>query len=161
MFMALGVICAEYVDIFSPAGRTISPPHPQQQLLLCVGSDWCRGLCKKKEQDLLALFLVSIPLPPAVASVSTQEIGATGKTSLGSHSALRALSGHCKRQGRGGWALWSHLASAHELRNVPQNPGLAKLPKQTCARITDWTWFFSSLLLLHVCSSPEPMEKQS
>ena len=61
------------------------PPTPQQQLLLCVVCHRCRGLCKKREQDLLALFPGSVPVP-----------GAPGETSSGSRLAPRALSVRCK-----------------------------------------------------------------
>lgn len=74
------VICAECIDIFSPEEPYHHPTPPTT--FAVYGVQLVQRIVQ--EQDLLALFLVSIPLPLAAASLRAQETGAPGEISLGS-----------------------------------------------------------------------------
>lgn len=74
------VICAECTDIFSPEESYHHPTPPTTTSAVC----WVQFVQRiVQEQDLLALFLASIPLPPAAASLRAQATGAPGEISPG------------------------------------------------------------------------------
>lgn len=75
------VICAECIDIFSPEEPYHHPTIPTTTFAV-YGVQLVQRIVQ--EQDLLALFLASIPLPLAAASLRAQETGAPGEISLGS-----------------------------------------------------------------------------
>lgn len=94
-------------------------------------------MCKKREQDLLALFPDSVPV-----------LGAPGESSSGSRLALRALNVRCKLSGQGDklrGVIWCQLPSSGTRSRI----GPAMLPEHTCASGTNWTRFLSSRLQVH------------
>ena len=111
---------------------------------------WVQLVQRIVGQDPWLYSLLQFLCPLAVSSHSAQEPGAPGETSLGSHLSLRVQSIRCKLHGKGDQALSSHVVSAHEHKNVLQNPVPVTFPKQTCASITNWTQFLFKPFTLHV-----------
>lgn len=144
----MGVICAEYIDIFlSWRKNHFLPFLLSSTFTVC----WVQLVQRLWDKVFWPFPYLQFLCPPAVACHCAQKPGAPEETSLGSPLPTGVQSVLCKLHGKEEQALSSNPCGVSSwAQECAPRSGTETFPKGTCASSTSWTQFLFKPFAVHV-----------